>query len=156
MFPPLNFPQYPLKIQAVEGKNQVFDKVRKVWVALTPEEWVRQHMLWFLIHEKAVPESLIAVEKSLTINALTKRFDILVYNKETLPVMLVECKAPGVKLSQATLEQAARYNLRYKVGLLFITNGIKHYCIAVNHETQQFRNLTDLPGFPFSHQTDNQ
>jgi type I site-specific restriction-modification system R (restriction) subunit len=156
MFPQLSFPQYPLRVNTNEGKKLVFDVVRKKWVALTPEEWVRQHVLWFLINEKAVPESLISVEKSLTINTLTKRFDILVYDKNTCPVMLIECKAPGVKLSQSTLEQAARYNLRYKVGLLFITNGLQHYCIAVNHETQQFRNLSSIPEYPFSYTVDDQ
>ncbi len=143
----LNFPEFPIRTIAKDGRELVFDVVRKKWVVLTPEEWVRQHILWYMIEEKLVPSSLIAVEKALIINTLSKRFDALVYDKNTSPVLLIECKAPSVKLSQSTLEQAARYNLKFKVGLLLITNGLSHYCIAIDHKTEAFKLLPEIPSF---------
>jgi hypothetical protein len=110
----LNLPNYKFRVKSNENKTLIFDNLRKKYMVLTPEEWVRQHFVQFLIQEKKYPVSLIALEKQLTINNRKKRTDILVFNKEGYPEIIVECKAPKIKITQATFDQIARYNLKLK------------------------------------------
>jgi hypothetical protein len=112
----------------------IFDPIRKKNIVLTPEEWVRQHVIAFLVQTQKYPMSLIAVERMITFNQLKKRFDVLVYNKSGKPEILIECKAPEVKLSSETLFQIATYNMIFKVPYLFVSNGMKHLLFQLNEE----------------------
>ncbi len=123
----------------------IFDVVRKRFVALTPEEWVRQHIIHYLLEDKKTSRSLLAVEKMLMLNGLSKRTDIVVYNNQGLPQMIVECKAPSVKITQAVFDQAARYNLTLRVKYLLMTNGTDSYCCEVDWEKESFKFLKELP-----------
>jgi len=128
----LNFPAYEFRVKQKENKYLIFDPIRKKDIVLTPEEWVRQHVLAFLVQTKLYPASLIAVERALTYNHLKKRFDVLLYNKLGKPEMLIECKAPEVNLSEETLFQIATYNLVFRVPNLFISNGLNHFLFSLN------------------------
>ena len=143
----LNFPEYPFRIREEGGSTMIFDFIRKKWVTMTPEEWVRQNMMMYLIHDMNYPAGLMKVEASLTVNKLRKRADIVVYSPAGIPVLAVECKSPRVSLSYGTFEQLARYNLSLQVPLLIITNGIKHYCCKVNLKSQTFEVLDSIPPF---------
>ena len=135
----LNFKNYHLLIKNTENKLYVFDEVRKKNILLTPEEWVRQNCIQFLIHEKKYPKSLISVEKKLSINSLTKRYDIVIFNSTGEINLLVECKSPKVKISQKTFDQIARYNLVVKSQYIMITNGLTHYfCETFYQKTNIF------------------
>ncbi|MGB1170176.1 MAG: type I restriction enzyme HsdR N-terminal domain-containing protein, partial [Flavobacteriaceae bacterium] len=120
----LNFPTCAFKLKSSENKTLIFDIVRKKYVIVTPEEWVRQHVVHFLLKEKNYPISLIALEKQLKINKRVKRTDIIVYNKQGTPEILIECKAPSVKITQTTFDQIARYNLSANSNFLMVTNGL--------------------------------
>lgn len=141
----LNLPRYNFKIKFQKNKQQIFDEVRKKYVVLTPEEWVRQHFIRFLIHEKKYPASRMAVEYALNYNTLSKRGDIVIFGKNALPHIIVECKAPAVQLSQEVFDQAARYNFILRVNYLIITNGLQHFCCEMDYEKNTFRFLPDLP-----------
>ena len=143
----LNLPPYPFKIKSENGRKQIFDEIRKKYVALTPEEWVRQHFIKYLIHEKNYPEGLIVIEASLSYNTLIKRSDIVAYNRLGNPILIVECKAPGIKLNQDVFDQAAMYNLVLKVGHIIITNGLSHYCCTINNEKSSFEFLKEIPKY---------
>src|SRR5437667_12420874 len=111
IFPQLNFPSYPLKIVSTDGQSsKIFDIIRRKYVPLTPEEWVRQHVIHYLVNEKKVPKSLFSIEKILKVNRLVRRTDVLIY-KDVKPMLLAECKSPSVKITQPVFDQAARYNL---------------------------------------------
>ena len=114
----LNLPFYKFKIKSSENKRLIFDQLRKKYVVLTPEEWVRQHFISYLLSEKKYPASLIAIEKEMKINGLKKRTDILIFNKQGLPYIIVECKAPSVPITQTTFDQIARYNLKLNASFL--------------------------------------
>lgn len=114
---------------------------------LTPEEWVRQHYVSYLQKEKNYPESIMAVEKQLTINGLKKRTDILIFNKNGLPEIIVECKAPSVKITQSTFDQIARYNLKLNAKYLIVTNGLSHFYCQVDHEKEAYTFLEDIPSY---------
>ncbi|HRP00691.1 MAG TPA: type I restriction enzyme HsdR N-terminal domain-containing protein [Flavobacteriales bacterium] len=143
--PTLELPDHGVKTKHGADGPQVFDPVRRRWVALTPEEWVRQHFLNYLVHDLHVPLSLLAVERALTMNGLSKRADIVVHDAHGRPVALVECKAPSVAITQATFEQAARYNTVFKVAHLFVTNGLRHYCCRIEHSTGRVDFLSEMP-----------
>lgn len=143
--PPLQLPDHGLKTRHGAEGSQVFDPIRRKWLALLPEEWVRQHFINHLVHDKGCPASLIAVEKALVLNELRKRADVVVHDRNGNPVALVECKAPDVRITQATFEQAARYNVVFKVGFLIVTNGLQHYCCRVDHNTGRVDFLVDIP-----------
>ncbi len=144
----LNLPEHPLKTRINEdGKTEVFDSFRKKYVVLQPEERVRQQFIWFLVNQKNYPPSLIAIEKGLKVHGLQKRFDAVVFNRNGLPLVLLEFKAPEVKLSQAAFEQVARYNLHMHVKYLIISNGLTHYCCRMDYQKHSFRFLKDIPGF---------
>jgi len=144
---PLNLPTYKFRIKSNENKYSIFDIIRKKYVILTPEEWVRQHFIHFLIDEKKYPISLIAVEKKLTINNLTKRTDILIFNSEGLPHIIVECKAPSIKINQETFDQIARYNLKLNANYLVVTNGLEHFFCSMDTKNEQFVFLKDVPNY---------
>jgi hypothetical protein len=143
----LNLPDHGVKTKPVPGGAEVFDPVRRKWVALTPEEWVRQHFLQFMVQDLGCPASLIAVEKAITLHGLSKRADLVVHGTDGAPLALVECKAPQVKLDQAVFEQAARYNIVFRVAWLFVTNGLQHYCCRIEHSTGAVHFLSEMPGF---------
>lgn len=143
----LNFPTYQFKIKSSENTNYIFDIIRKKYVVLTPEEWVRQHTLHFLIFEKNYPKSLIAVEKQLKVNNLIKRFDVLVFNKNGLPELIVECKSQKIKIAQDSFDQIARYNLNLNAKYLVVTNGLQHYFCKLDHKNQQYKFLKEIPNY---------
>ncbi len=143
----LNFPSYIFRFKNSENKVSIFDEIRKKYIVLTPEEWVRQHVVQFLITEKKYPKSLINVEKVLTINGLRKRYDIVVFNPDGSIVVLVECKAPEIKTSQATFDQIARYNMTLKAQYLMVTNGFNHYYCQIDIENEKYHFLQELPNY---------
>tara|TARA_R110002072_G_scaffold51965_6_gene139103 strand:- start:3391 stop:3831 length:441 start_codon:yes stop_codon:yes gene_type:complete len=143
----LNFPSYSFRIKSSENKTLIFDIIRKKYVVLTPEEWVRQHVVLFLIEEKKYPISLIAVEKQLKINSLLKRTDVVVFNTKGTPEILIECKAPSVAISQATFDQIARYNLTAQSNYLMVTNGLDHYFCQIDVENETYVFLKDIPNY---------
>ena len=144
----LNLPNHPLKTRVNEnGKTEVFDAIRKKYIILLPEEWVRQQFIGFLIRHKNYPASLIAIEKGLAINGLQKRFDTVVFNRNGRPVVLIEFKAPRVKLDDNTFRQVAAYNLNMRVNYLIISNGLTHYCCEMDYEENSFRFLKDIPDY---------
>ncbi|PWJ45041.1 type I restriction enzyme HsdR N-terminal domain-containing protein [Sediminitomix flava] len=143
----LNLPHYDYKLQRKDDKVWILDQIRKKYLVLTPEEWVRQHFINFLITE-GYPKSLIGVEGGLKVNQMQKRSDILVYDRKGKPFLLVECKAPEVKLSNKTFEQAAAYNSVLKAPFLIITNGLQHFVCKINFENGSYDFLDGLPQFP--------
>lgn len=143
----LNLPTYKFKIKSSENKYFIFDIVRKKYVSLTPEEWVRQHIIHYLIEEKKYPISLIAIEKQLTINKLTKRTDILVFNTDGLPHIIVECKSPSVKITQESFDQIARYNLKLEAKYLLVTNGLEHFHCYMDTIKEQYIFLENIPNY---------
>jgi hypothetical protein len=143
----LNLPSYELKLKVVDGKIFVFDIVRKRYVVLTPEERVRQMILVFLIKDKEYPKSLLAVEKKIVLNTLTKRCDIVVYDKQGEALMIVECKAPNIDITQEAFDQVARYNMKLKVKYLLVTNGLKHYCCFIDFEKSNYFFLEEIPEY---------
>tara|TARA_B110000881_G_C18088533_1_gene277069 strand:- start:8 stop:451 length:444 start_codon:yes stop_codon:yes gene_type:complete len=143
----LNLPTYNFKLKSSENKTLIFDKLRKKYMVLTPEEWVRQHYVCFLIEEKKYPISLIALEKQLTINNRKKRTDILVFNKKGNHDIIVECKAPSIKITQDTFDQIARYNLKLKANYLIVTNGLEHFYCQMDFENETYIFLKDIPNY---------
>ena len=144
----LNLPSYDHRLRKQEGQTQIFDEVRKKWLKLNPEEWVRQHFVHFLIQHRGFPIGLIALEKQINIFGLSRRADIVVFSKAGLPWLLVECKAPSIRLETATFSQAASYNIHWKVPYLVITNGLKHYCALIDFANEQYSMLPDIPFYP--------
>jgi hypothetical protein len=141
----LEYPAYQPKIKQHDEKEFIFDDVRKAWVLLTPEEWVRQNLLQYLMQVKKYPASLIAVERAIKLGELTKRFDIVVYGRNSKPWMIIECKEMNVPLDKAVLEQALRYNITLQVPYLVISNG--SYCMAALLHENTMRALDALPDF---------
>ena len=144
---PLNLPAFQFKLKQTGLRRQIFDAIRKKYVALTPEEWVRQNFIQFLIQNKKFPASLIAVEAGLKINQLQKRLDVLVYDKQGIPHLMVECKAPHIKISQDTFDQIARYNMLFKVKYLVVTNGLQHFCCKMDYMENSYSYLETVPDF---------
>jgi hypothetical protein len=143
----LNLPTYNFKFKSSENKTLIFDKLRKKYMVLTPEEWVRQHFVYFLIEEKKYPVSLIAIEKQLTINNLKKRSDILVFNTDGKPEIIVECKAPSIKITQDSFDQIARYNLKLKANYLIVTNGLEHFYCKMDFKKETYVFLKMIPDY---------
>jgi hypothetical protein len=141
----LNLPEYDIRQHVKDGKQYIFDGFRKKFVMLTPEEEVRQRFARFLIEERRYPGSLMQTEVTLRLNKTVRRCDILVHKPAGNPVVLVECKAPGVTINKGTFDQAARYNMAFKVSYLLVTNGIKHYGCQVNFESRKVILLEDIP-----------
>ena len=135
----LNLPPYPIKIQEKGEKRQIFDFLRRKWVALTPEEWVRQHFTHFLVEHKNYPQALLANEVELRIGEKRLRCDTLLYNKELRPRMIIEYKAPTIQIQQKTFDQISVYNLLLKVDYLIVSNGLRHYCCKMDYERQSYQ-----------------
>ena len=146
-FPNLNLPNVALKTKLVEGTIQVFDIVRKKYLILTAEEWVRQHFIHFLHLEKNYPLGLMGVEKLVKYNNMSTRADIVLCTNEGRPNMIVECKGPNVAISQDTFYQIAKYNFNLKVQYLVVTNGLKHYCCKVNYDSDKIDFLKEIPDY---------
>ncbi len=143
----LNFPTYTFRFKNSENKIAIFDEIRKKFIILTPEEWVRQHVVSFLQQEKKYPKSYINVEKLIKINDVNKRYDIVVYEPNGAIFLLIECKAPEVNITQNTFDQIARYNLTLKANYLMVTNGLNHYFCQMDFEKEAYVFLKDLPEF---------
>jgi hypothetical protein len=143
----LNLPNYKFRIKSNENKLFIFDFIRKKEVVLTPEEWVRQHFLMYLVNEKKYPASLIAVEKKLTLNTLTKRTDIVVYNSKAKPEIIVECKAPNINITEEVFDQIARYNLKLDAQYLVVTNGLQHFFCQIDTLNETYLFLEDIPNW---------
>ena len=145
----LNFPMFNLPTKSKENKNFIFDSIRKKWLILTPEEWVRQHCVQYLINNKGYPIGLIQVEKRLKVNQREKRYDIVCFNQEGKINLLVECKRPDVKITQRTFDQISQYNYALKSDLIMITNGLEHYYCRINFEDKKCVFLDKLPPFKY-------
>jgi type I site-specific restriction endonuclease len=141
----LNLPAAQLRYRQVNDKPQVFDEVRKKYVALTPEEWVRQHFIHYLIKHLNYAPGLTVVEMLVKVNGLSQRADIVLYNRQGLPIIIVECKAPEVPVTRAVFNQAARYNTRLNVKYLIVTNGLQHYCARLLDEEGNYELLKEIP-----------
>lgn len=143
----LNFQTYSFRFKNSENKVAIFDEIRKKFIILTPEEWVRQHVVRFLLEEKKFPKSYINVEKLIKVNDLSKRYDIVIYQPNGELFLLVECKAPEVKITQQTFDQIARYNLVLNAKYLMVTNGLNHYFCQMDFENEKYIFLKELPEF---------
>ena len=143
----LNFPPYSFRLKNSENNTHIFDVIRKKFVVLQPEEWVRQHCIQYLLQEKNYPISLINVEKVVLISGLKKRYDIVVFNPDGSITLVVECKAPKVNISQSSFDQIARYNLALKAPYLMVTNGLNHYFCTMNHDLRNYEFLETLPNY---------
>lgn len=144
---PLNLPSFALKIKEENGISYIFDQIRKKYLVLTPEEWVRQHLIHFLINVKNYPRSLMKLEGGLKLNHLQKRSDILLFNTQGEKILLVECKAPSVKINQDTFDQIARYNFVHKVEWLLVSNGMQHFCCRIDYEKKTYSFVEELPDY---------
>ncbi|MDC7997940.1 type I restriction enzyme HsdR N-terminal domain-containing protein [Gilvibacter sediminis] len=142
---PLAFPPYEFRFKNTKNKPGVFDVIRKKFVVLTPEEWVRQHCVHYLHQDKGYPLSLINVEKQLEVSGLKKRYDVVVFHPDGKIRVLVECKAPSVAITQDTFDQIARYNLALNADLLMVTNGLAHYYCQLDYTAGRYNFLPELP-----------
>ena len=143
----LNFPTYSFRFKNSENKVSIFDEIRKKFILLTPEEWVRQHVVQFLLQDKKYPKSYINVEKLIKINDLSKRYDVVVFQPNGEIFLLIECKAPEVAISQQTFDQIARYNLVLKAKYLMVTNGLNHYFCQMDFKNEKYVFLKELPEY---------
>ncbi|HZL11836.1 MAG TPA: type I restriction enzyme HsdR N-terminal domain-containing protein [Prolixibacteraceae bacterium] len=143
----LNLPEYSFRIKTTDGKTYIFDSLRKKYVRLTPEEWVRQNFVQFLISEKKYSSSLIAVEAGVKVNNNPQRADLVVFDRFGNPALVAEFKAPEVKISQQAFDQIVRYNMQLKVNLLIVSNGLEHYCCRINYAENTYAFLPDIPDF---------
>ncbi len=144
---PLNFPVFQFTLRQQEGKTYVLDPARRQYVRLTPEEWVRQHVIRYLMEFLNYPLSHMAVEKKLTIHQLTRRADLLVYDQHLNPSLLIECKAPDVPLTNSTFRQVSAYNIRFKVPWLMITNGKQHFAAYIHHHEKRIVWVDQVPEY---------
>lgn len=144
----LNLPEYNFRTQKHQsGKVEIFDEFRKKFLVLTPEEWVRQNFLMYLTKEKNYPTSLIAIEKGIKVVGMQKRFDAVLHNRQGKPIVLIEFKAPEVKIDQKVMEQLSRYNLKLKVDYMIASNGLTHYCCVIDKESGVISFLNYIPDF---------
>jgi hypothetical protein len=143
----LNLPPADLRLSQREGNTMVFDFLRRRYVKLTPEEWVRQHFVHFLVHHKGYPQELLANEVSLTLNSTSKRCDTVLYSTNASPLAIVEYKAPNIQLTQKVFDQITRYNIVLRVPYLMVSNGLQHYCCRVDYETNVCTFLPEIPNY---------
>lgn len=141
----LNFPKYTFNIKKQEGKTLILCLIRKKFIVLTPEEWVRQNTLAYLIEQIHCPASLVSVERKITINKITKRYDIVVFYPSSKVFLSVECKAPNVVIDQSTFDQIARYNSVLNASFLMVTNGINHFFCQIDYQNQRYNFMESLP-----------
>jgi len=147
MLQELNFPKFSFRFKNSENKISIFDVIRKRFVILQPEEWVRQHCVHYLIENKGYPKSLINVEKELTVNKMRKRYDIVVFNSDGSIYLIVECKSPKIVINQNTFDQIAQYNLSLNASYLMITNGLNHYYCQMDFNEEKYNFLKDIPEY---------
>lgn len=143
----LNLPSYEIKIAERNGKNVIFDMLRKRYVALTPEEWVRQHFVHYLTDYKGYPKGLLANEIQLDLNGAKKRCDTVLYNKDLSAKLIVEYKAPHIEITQTVFDQITRYNMVLKVDYLIVSNGLNHYCCHIDYNTKTYLFLPEIPHY---------
>ena len=143
----LNFPAYNFRVKSSENKMRIFDIIRKKFVVLDPEEWVRQHVIQWLINDKKYPASLINVEKQLTLHKLKKRYDLVVFKPDGQIDVLVECKAHTQKINQEVFDQIARYNLEIQANYLMLTNGLEHYYFKLDTSQEKYLFMEQIPDF---------
>ena len=144
----LNLPEYEYKVKRREdGSWCIWDRLRERWVALTPEEWVRQHFVEWLITDKQFPAALMGNEVSLTQNGIARRCDTVVADRTGQPLVIVEYKAPNINVTQKTFDQIVRYNMVLKARYLIVSNGLNHYCCCIDYETNSYRFLEDIPSY---------
>jgi hypothetical protein len=141
----LNFPPFEFKLKKAQGKVWIFDGIRKKYIVLTPEEWVRQHLIHYLTDHLNYPKSLIRVESGLRVNELMKRSDVVVYDRNTRPWMIVECKSVEHAIGEQTAAQVSRYNTSLKARYVVVTNGLVHRCFEVNHDKREVKSVNDFP-----------
>lgn len=146
-FEKLNLPEVELRLKHESQTNYVFDPIRKKWLVLTPEEWVRQHIVNYLVNYKNYPPSLISMEASLKYNQLSKRSDVLIFNKLGKPLLIIECKAAKVRIVQKVIEQVSLYNKTIGAIFLCVSNGLNHYCWTMNQNSQKFDFLKQIPDY---------
>ncbi|MDZ4824389.1 MAG: type I restriction enzyme HsdR N-terminal domain-containing protein [Flavobacteriales bacterium] len=143
----LIFQSYPFRLRTSGAIREMWDETRKKWIVVTPEEWVRQHLIEYLVQEKKFPRGLLSVEKGLRVNGLFKRTDVVAFGTNSKALLLAECKSPTIKLSQGVFDQAARYNLTLRVPFLLITNGLEIFCCKINFEIGNYEFLKDVPDY---------
>ncbi len=143
----LNLPEHAFRITLKDEQHYIFDEIRKKHLVLTPEEWVRQHFIQFLIKVKGFPKTLIQVEGGLSLNQLQKRTDIVIFNSQGKRMMIIECKAPAIKITQSVFDQAARYNSVHKTKWLVVTNGLRHCYAQIDHLKESFTFVEELPEY---------
>jgi hypothetical protein len=143
----LNLPEYNIKLQRDNELIKIYDRLRKKYVALTPEEWVRQHFIEYLINDKHYPEGLMANEVGLTLNGTARRCDSIVANKSGAPIVIIEYKAPTVSITQAVFDQIVRYNMVLQARYLMVSNGMVHYCCAIDYENHSYKFLKEIPDY---------
>ena len=144
---PLQLPPYPFKITDLNGQLTLFDEIRKKQVIITPEEWVRQHFVQYLINQKNYPKTLIKLEGGLKLHGMQRRTDIVVFNTAGEKILMVECKAPSVAINQKVFDQVARYNITHKIALLAVTNGLQHYYCSVDFDNGSYKFIEELPAY---------
>jgi len=143
----LNLPEYNFRTKTEEGKTLIFDTIRKKFVVLTPEEWVRQNFIQYLKTEKKYPETLMAVEKQIILNQTQRRFDLLVYSRNGQPHLIAEFKAPNVKITQETFDQVVRYNMTVRVERVVVSNGLQHFACEIDYVKNSYSYLPEIPAF---------
>lgn len=143
----LNFPSYSFRFKSKENKTAIFDVLRKKFILLTPEEWVRQHCIHFLLNEKNYPLQLLNAEKEIRVHSLSKRYDLVGFNPDGSIKLIVECKAPSVNITQETFDQIARYNLALKAEFLMLSNGQNHYFCKLDYANEKYTFLRDIPAY---------
>lgn len=143
--PILNFPRYEFRITEEKGQLKIFDIVRKKYVALTPEEWVRQHLIHYLNKDKGYPLALMMVEKEFNYHSLNRRADIVVCSRNGDPLLMVECKSADIEITQGVFDQIMRYNLKMNVATVILSNGLKHFCFQLDSSNQTYIALTEIP-----------
>ncbi len=141
----LNLPQYSFRISGKEGSEMILDPLRRKYVKLSPEEWVRQNFVQYLINEGKYPPGLLGIEVLFRFNKLKRRVDILVHDRSGKPVLIVECKSPEIEIDDKVFEQIATYNMSYKVPYLIVTNGMHHYACKIDHAAMKFDYLLVIP-----------
>ncbi|MDA3868162.1 MAG: type I restriction enzyme HsdR N-terminal domain-containing protein [Salinivirgaceae bacterium] len=145
----LNLPTFEIRQQICDGREEFFDLVRQIWVPNTPEEYVRQHLLHYLVEHLKVPRGLLAVEMPIKVNGMDRRCDIVVYTNSGKPKMIVECKGPTIKITQKAVDQAGSYNLTLKTPFLLISNGVQHYSFHIDYMKQETQMLDFIPDYTY-------
>lgn len=144
---PLNLPPHPFKLTEQNGQLYIFDILRKKQLLLTPEEWVRQHFVQYLMQVKGYPKTLIKLEGGLKVNGMAKRSDIVIFDKLGQKSLMVECKAPGVAITQKVFDQIALYNITHRIPLLAVSNGLQHYYCVIDFAQSSYRFIEELPAY---------